>query len=132
MEIVISHETGSRPVTVFRPHGDIDASNYQEFEQKVREAHAAGMRDLLLDLSEVPYVSSAGVRALHSIFMLLRGTLPSESDEAMKVGLRDGSFKSPHLKLLNVSGRTLETMKIAGLDMFIEIHDHLKKAVASF
>ncbi len=132
MDIAVSHEMGSRPITVFRPHGDIDASNYQELEQKVREAHAAGTRDLLLDLSDVPYVSSAGVRALHNIFVLLRGNLPSESDEAMKAGLRDGSFKSPHVKLLHASGRTLETMKVAGMDMFIEIYDDLKKALASF
>jgi hypothetical protein len=50
----------------------------------------------------------------------------------MKKGLMDGTFKSPHFKLLNPSPAALETMRVMGFDMFLEIHRNLKDAVASF
>ena len=132
MDIEILHEQGQRPVTVFRIRGEINITTYEQLEQKAREAHAANTRDLLLDLTEVTYVSSAGIRALNNIFKLLRTDAPEESDEAMRRGLSDGTFKSPHLKLLNPSARVLEVLKIAGVDMLLEVHHKLKDAVASF
>jgi len=50
----------------------------------------------------------------------------------MAQGLRDGTFKSPHLKLLSPSPQVLEVLKIAGVDMFLEVHRELQEAVASF
>jgi len=132
MDITVSQEQGRVPVTVFHIHGDINVTTYEQLQQQAREAFDAGTRNLLLDLAEVTYISSAGIRALNDIFRLLRGDSPAESDEAMSKGLRDGTFKSPHLKLLNPSSRVLEVLKIAGVDMFLEIHRHLKDAVASF
>lgn len=132
MEIEISHEQGRKPITVFRIRGEINVASYQQLEQQAREAHAAGMRDLLLDLSGVTYVSSAGIRALDNIFKLLRTDAPEESSEAMQRGLRDGTFKSPHLKLLNLTPRVLDALTIAGVDMLMEIHHNYQDALASF
>ena len=87
---------------------------------------------MLLDLSQVAYVSSAGIRALHSIFKLLRTEAPEESNEAIQRGLRDGTFKSPHLKLLNPTPRVLEILTMAGKDMLLEIHHNRAEALASF
>ena len=132
MDIEVSQEQGQKPVTVFRIRGEINIASYQQLEQKAREAQAAGMRDLILDLSDVTYVSSAGIRALDNIFKLLRTDAPEESSEAMRQGLRDGTFKSPHLKLLNPAPRVLEALSIAGVDMLLEVHHNLQDAVASF
>jgi len=132
MEIVVSQEQGRVPVTVFRIQGELNVYTYERFQQKVREAHDAGMLNLLLDLAEVSYISSAGIRALNDSFKLLRTGAPEENDEAMAKGLRDGTFKSPHLKLLNPSPQVLEVLKIAGVDMFLEVHRHLREAVGSF
>jgi anti-anti-sigma factor len=132
MDIEVSHEQGRKPVTVFRIQGEINIASYQQLEEKAREAQAAGMRDLILDLGNVTYVSSAGIRALDNIFKLLRTDAPEESSEAMRQGLRDGTFKSPHLKLLNPTPRVLEALTIAGVDMLLEVHHNLQDAVASF
>ena len=132
MEIEVSQQQGRKPVTVFRIRGEINIASYQALEQKAREAQAAGMNDLILDLSDVTYVSSAGIRALDNIFKLLRTDAPAESSEAMRQGLRDGTFKSPHLKLLNPAPRVLEALSIAGVDMLLEVHQKLEEAVASF
>jgi len=66
------------------------------------------------------------------LFTMLRGDTPAESDAAMKQGLRDGTFKSPHLKLVNPTRHVREVLSMAGLDMFLEIHPNLKDALASF
>jgi anti-anti-sigma factor len=132
MDIEVSQEQGRRPITVFRIRGEINITTYEQLEQKAREAFNGGMRDLLLDLTEVTYISSAGVRALNSIFKLLRSDSPEESDEAMRRGINDGTFKSPHLKLLNPSPRVMEVLRIAGVDLLLEVHQDLDAAIASF
>ncbi|MGH2521981.1 MAG: STAS domain-containing protein, partial [Anaerolineales bacterium] len=79
MDITISYEQGRVPITVFHVKGDIDISTYEQLQQQAKEAYQAGTRNLLLDLTEVPYLSSAGIRALHQIFTLLRSNTPEES-----------------------------------------------------
>lgn len=131
MEIVVSNTHGRAPVTVLRVRGDIDAATYEQLEARAREAIQAGAQNLLLDLSEAPYMSSAGIRALHNIFQMLRRA-DGESDAAISQGLREGTFKSPHLKLLNPSRQTRTALNAAGVDMFLEIFDDYQKAIAAF
>jgi hypothetical protein len=87
---------------------------------------------VLLDLSAVPYMATAGLRALHAIYLLLRSDTPEESDAAIKTGIAAGTYMSPHLKLLNPSKAVLEALKAAGYDMFLEIHHNYKQALESF
>jgi len=63
---------------------------------------------------------------------MLRSESPEESDEAVRKGLADGTFKSPHLKLLKPDKNVNQVLRVAGFDMFLEIYANLKKAVASF
>ena len=132
MDILVTREQGRVPVTVFRIKGEIDVRTYEQLQDQSQEAFKAGMRNLLLDLSEVTYISTAGLRALHHIFTLLRTDSPDESDAAMYEGLRDGTFKSPHLKLLNPRPAVQQALSTAGYDMYLEIHRDLKDALASF
>ena len=123
---------GAAPVTVFHMRGKIDTMTYEQLQNKGDEAYRNGTRNLLLDLSEVNYVSSAGLRAIHHIFTTLREASPDESDEAISKGIRAGTYKSRHLKLLNPSRDVQVVLKAAGFDMYIEIFNNLKEAVASF
>jgi anti-anti-sigma regulatory factor len=123
---------GRVPVTVFHIKGDIDGSTYEQLQNRASEAFKAGTRHLLLDLSEVPYISSAGIRALHYIFNLLRSDPAAESDEKIRTGVRSGAFKSPHLKLLNPNSGVTRVLEMAGYDMFLEIHRDQAEAVKSF
>jgi anti-anti-sigma regulatory factor len=50
----------------------------------------------------------------------------------VKEGISSGTYKSPHLKLLNLSKETKTTFEMSGFDMFIETYDDRKKAIASF
>ncbi|MGZ9164412.1 MAG: STAS domain-containing protein [Anaerolineales bacterium] len=134
MEIKVSNENGRVPVTVVHVDGNVDSATYQSFQSKVNELINGGTQYLLVDLSHAPYVSSAGFRALHQIFNDLRARHPSSnlSEEEVKKGISAGTYKSPHLKLLNLSKETQTTFEMSGFDMFIETYDDRKKAIDSF
>jgi hypothetical protein len=130
MEISVSQEQARVPVTILHLKGAV--RDNAPIEAQARAAFEAGARNILLDLSEVPYMATAGLRALHTIFTMLRTNAPDESDEATKAGIAAGTFVSPHLKLLKPTPHVLEVLKMAGYDMFLEIHHDLKRALASF
>jgi hypothetical protein len=130
MEIVVKQEQGRVPVTVFHIVGDLTTE--EALQSRAEQAFREGMHNLLIDLSDVPLVNSTGLRALHEIFLLLRGTDPGESDQAVKAGINAGTFASPHLKLYNPSKHVLDVLKVTGYDMFLEIYQDYHKAVASF
>lgn len=132
MEITTTHEQAHVPVTIFHVTGEIDVKTYEQLEQIAQQEYEAGMRNLLLDLSGVTFLSSAGLRAIHGLFLLLRSDGAEESDEAISRGLRDGTFKSSHLMLLNPRPVVLKSLSYAGFDMYLAIHHDLHKAVESF
>lgn len=134
MEIKVSTENGRVPVTVVHVDGNIDASTSDIFKAKTEELVNNGARFILVDLSHAPFVSSAGLRVLHSLFNTLRSLNPDAnlSDQDVKKGISAGTYKSPHLKLLNPSKETKSTFELSGFDMYIEVFTDFKTALASF
>ncbi|HEX9374013.1 MAG TPA: STAS domain-containing protein [Roseiflexaceae bacterium] len=129
MEITVSQEQGRVPVTVFRIKGPV--TDNLAIEQRAQEAYDGGARHLLIDLSDVPYMATAGLRALHAVYDLLRSD-SDESAEATKKGIAAGTYVSPYLKLLKPTPHVLEALKAAGYDMFLDIHRDRRQAIASF
>ena len=134
MDIKVSVEEGSVPVTVMHVDGNIDASSYEAFQAKADELIAGGARYLLIDLEHAPFVSSSGLRALHHIFNHLRSlqTDSAMTDEEVRRGISAGTYKSPHLKLTSLSKETRVSLELSGFDMFIEIFNDREVALASF
>jgi anti-anti-sigma regulatory factor len=136
MEITVSTQQGNVPVTVVQPHGDMDASNYTELVDRVQGLMKGGAKDFLIDLSDVPFMSSAGLVALHSLAMALRGEKPVDPqsgwaalktmDRTRELGMQE------HIKLLSPQPYVADTFEKAGFMQFFETHTDLKKAVASF
>lgn len=130
MEITVKVEEGRVPVSVFHLKGDL---NHEEpLKSQVIEAYEAGARHVLLDLQEVPYISSAGLRALHYVYNLLNTEQEEESEAEVRRGIVRGSYKSPYLKLLRPSKNAMKALSIAGYDMFLDIYDSQQKAIAAF
>jgi anti-anti-sigma factor len=134
MEIKVSTENGRVPVTVLHVDGNIDSSTYEQFQSRGKQLIEEGARYILVDLSHAPFVSSAGLRALHTLFNELRGRNPEAnlSDEQLKKGISAGTYKSPHLKLLNLSPETKTAFETSGFDMYIDTFTDKNKAIASF
>ncbi len=136
MEIAVTQAQGRVPVTVLQPHGELDASNYRDLIAKAQQAYEAGTRDILLDLSDVPYMSSSGLVALHRIAVMVRGQDATEPDsgwEAMRAIRRDvGTGPQQHFKLVNARPDVNESLEISGFTHFFEVHADFEAAVASF
>jgi anti-anti-sigma factor len=134
MDIKVSTESGRVPVTVMQVEGNVDADTYQQFQAKAEELIEAGARYILIDLSRSPFMSSAGLRALHQIFNKLRAgdTDHPTSDAEIRRGISAGTYKSPHLKLLNLSRETKTAFDLSGFDMFIETFNNKRQALDSF
>jgi len=134
MEIKTSTENGRVPVTVVQVDGNLDSSTYENFQSEVDNIIEGGARYILLDLAQAKYISSAGFRAFNNIFNKLRALHPDTnlSDKEMKQGISAGTYKSPHLKLLNLPADAKTAFELAGFDLFIETYADKQTAVASF
>ncbi len=132
MDIQVAQEKGRVPVTVLTIIGDIDSSNYEQLDQVALQEIGNGAQYILMDLTGVHFMSSAGFRSLTKIFKKLRSLSMDGSEEDMLKGINAGTYKSPYLKLVKPSKNVVETLKLAGLDMFLEIYDDKKAAIASF
>ncbi len=136
MEITVTTLRGKVPVTVVKPHGDIDASNYADLVRRVEGLIHDGALDFLIDLSDVPFMSSAGLVALHSLSMTLRGENvmdPKTGWAALKTmdRARDRGPQQ-HIKLLGPQPNVAETIEKAGFDQFFSVFKDVKAALDSF
>jgi len=134
MEIKISTEQARVPVVILHVEGDIDSSTYEDFFSQAQKLINEGARYMIIELAQVPYVSSAGLRAIYTIFKDLRAVHPEEnmSDEQMEKAAATGTYRSPHLKLLNLSDGVHGVFQMGGFDRYIESFTDREKALASF
>ena len=136
MEITVSKEQGRVPITVLRVAGQLDGQSYQELIGRAREEYDAGARTMLLDLTELTYISSAGLVSLHMIALLLRGESlpdPEQGWSALKSmdRVRDGGMQK-NLKLLNPRPEIMSVLDMVGFSGFFEVFMDRQKALASF
>ncbi len=136
MNIIVTQERGHVSVAVIHLEGQLDGQNFQELIKKAREVYETGTRDILLDMSGLTYISSAGLVALHTISMLLRGeSLPDMEHgwAALKSmdRTRDGGARQ-HVKLLNPRPEVQSVLEMVGFTEFFEAFTDLQKAVQSF
>jgi len=130
MEIKVSQKQGKVPITILHVVGDLTGE--QILVQAARQAQEAGAHHILLDMTEVPYVSSSGLRGLHALWLMFREDLSPEGDRVIKQGITSGSYKSSQVKLLKPSQNALKALSLSGYDMFLEIHHALDEAIDSF
>ena len=134
MEVKTFIENGRVPVTVMHIDGDLDSSTNTAFLAKANELISNGTRYILIDLSHAKFITSAGFRAFNDLFNKLRSLHPDAnlSDEEIKRGISSGTYKSPHLKLLNLSPEAKTSFDLAGFNLFIETYNDLQTAIASY
>lgn len=129
MDISVSQANGRIPVTIFHLHGDLVEE--EPLRGQATEAVANGSQAILLDLKNVPYISSAGLRAIQFVFELLQESSGVEKEKMMR-GIAAGTFKVPNFKLLSPSKNGAKTLSVSGYDMFLEIFTNKDEAIRSF
>lgn len=136
MDMIIEMVSGATAVTILKVRGALDGSNYRDLIAKARELHAGGDDRLILNLSECPYMSSAGLVALHSIVILLQGGEVADTEEGWAqihqvVHAPDHGTQS-HLVLLKPTPRVAQVLEMAGLEQFLPVFNDLDSALAAF
>ena len=122
-------------ITILRLEGNLDGSSYQEVVSKAHELYNNGMRNLVLDMSGIPFMSSSGILALHTIALLLRDGRPHEAKNgwtALGSIDNENSGLHQHVKLVNPPDKVYQTLQITGMNNYFEIYKNLALAVASF
>ena len=136
MNISISQIQGQVPVTVVKVDGQLDGQTYQDLINKAREAYKAGWRDFLVDMSDLTYISSAGLVALHSMALLLQGEELPDTDSGWSAYRSMGRSKEAglqkHMKLLNPRAEVQSVLDMVGFSAVFETFTDLDMAVKSF
>ena len=124
------------PVTVLAVEGDLDGSNFEELIDRAQVEYQGGARHMLIDLSGVPYMSSAGLVALHSVTLLLRGQpLPNPEDgwgALHDITTEAAGGPQQAVKLAGARPKVDRLLRMAGMDQHFEIHPDRQTALATF
>lgn len=136
MDISVSQQQGNVPVTVIKVDGQLDGQSYQDLIAKARELYDAGARDFLLDLSDLTYISSAGLVAIHSIALLVKGEELPDTEGGWSayrsMGRTSAAGLQTHIKLLNPREEVRNVLDMVGFGNVFQIFTNLDDAVKSF
>lgn len=100
-------------VVVVTVEGRIDSATAGEFEDALNEFTQQGKNNIVLDLSDVDFISSAGLRVLVTARKAVKGA-------------------GGEIVFANSSEQVLETLEIAGLDVLFDQYPDRETAVGSF
>lgn len=132
----VSQAQGNVPVTVIKLDGQLDGQNYQELIAKSQELYKTGAHDFLLDLSDLTYISSAGLVALHSMALLSRGENLPDTESGWSayrsMGRSSEAGMQKHVKLLNPRSEVMGVLDMVGFSNVFEIYTDLDEAIKSF
>ena len=119
-------------VVILRLSGDIDSSNYQFFQKRVDEELAKGGQYFLLNFANVSRITSAGLRVIHNLFNALRAANNDISDDDLRRQMSAGAYKSPRLKLTNLTPHVIDVFRLGGFEIYLELFEDENTAVSSF
>lgn len=100
-------------VTVFTLEGRVDTQGAVDMDLALQTAVQEGKHKMVLDMSELRYISSAGLRTLADVL--------TRNKEA-----------GGDLKLYALNRKIMRVFQIVGFDKFFSIYDSLDAAKADF
>jgi anti-anti-sigma factor len=137
MQTTVERVDGRVPVTVMALAGELDASNYLRLVDDVRPLYAAGARHLVLDLTDLTFISSSGLVALYSILMVMQGEEPPDPEygwsalHSMGRGVEEGGDQNT-VRLAGARPAVAEVLQRTGLDALFPTHPDRESAIAAF
>ena len=109
---------GAVPITVFHLRGWLDAQSEDDLVKWANEAYENGTRYLLLDLSELDTLTSAGMRAIQKVY---KKYTPEGTDK-----------EYPHLKMAGAPPPVYNALKTTGFLLSIPMYESPQSAIDSF
>jgi len=96
----------AREAHIVRVRDNLDAVTATQLVESVQNMSTQGLQELILDLSEVSFMDSAGIGAIVSVLRLLRGSGIS-------------------LAVAGAIGQPFDLIKMVGLDSMVELRSDL-------
>ena len=127
-----------KPITILKLIGELDASCYLEVIEKVQTLYNDGHHNIVLDLSEMPFMASSGLVSLHSIVLIMRGETPPNPEagwqalRTMGDEVANADRKIQNCKIVAAQPRVAKTLKMTGFDNLFEQFDDQQAAIDSF
>lgn len=118
LKITAEQTKAEVPVSVLHLHGWLDAQSEDLLAKAAREEHKKGAHYLLLEMSEISTMTSAGIRALQKVYHQFT---PSPEDPG-----------EVYVKLCNAQPQIHEILSITGLLHNIPMYESLQDALVSF
>jgi anti-anti-sigma factor len=118
LKITSEQVQASVPVTVFYLRGWLDSQSEEQLLETARLAHDEGARYLLINMSDLDTLTSAGMRALQKVYQIFT---PKEDH-----------FKIAHLKLCNAPPQIYNVLGITGFLQNIPMYESMDTALDSF
>ena len=118
LKIVSEQMQASVPVTVFYISGWLDAQSEAQLLETARLAYDEGARYLLINMSNLDTLTSAGMRALQKVYQIFT---PKEDQ-----------FRVAHLKLCNAPPQIYNVLGITGFLQNIPMYESMDSALDSF
>ena len=118
LKITTEQRQTAVPVTVFSIHGWLDGQSEEQLLEAARIAYESGARFLLIDMSDLDTITSAGIRAVQKLYQMYT---PKED-----------RFKIAHLKLCNAPPQIYNVLGITGFLQNIPMYANQDSALESF
>ena len=106
------------PVTVFHLRGWLDAQSEEQLLAAARTAYDGGARYLLIEMSDLDTLTSAGMRAIQKVYQIFTP--------------KDDAQKAAHLKLCNAPPQIYNVLGITGFLQNIPMYESTDAALQSF
>ena len=100
-------------VTVFLPEGRIDTQAATDMDQALQAAVSEGRYNVVVDMAEVEYIGSAGLRSLAAVLVRCR---------------EEGG----DMKIAALNERVTRVFNIVAFDVLMSVHETSEAAVADF
>lgn len=135
MELRQEHPVNYPTAAVLHVSGSVDGSNYQQLIAQAQELYAKGVRQIVLEISQVEYMSSSGLVALNAVTKLLHGERPPDTENGWAVLKTLDDARAPvgkaQLALVNPTKRVDRVLDLAGLKMLLPIYPDTESALAA-
>ncbi len=118
LKITTEQRQAAVPVTVFYIRGWLDGQSEEQFLEIARTAYEGGARFMLIDMTDLDTITSAGIRAIQKLYQMYT---PKED-----------RFKIVHLKLCNAPPQIYNVLGITGFLQNIPMYESLDDALDSF
>jgi anti-anti-sigma factor len=137
LQTTVEQVDGTTPVAVVTLDGELDGATFEGVIGTIRGLYAAGTRKLLLDLTDLSFISSSGLVAIHSAMRVMRGEAPPDTEQGWEAlrAIRDEVEAGRGQTSLRICGTQDAVQKVldrTGLGPLIPSYPDRESALAGF